>query len=231
MDGSGWIPPEGYDPVNRDWYKTAIDAGGEIAIVSPYLDAQTGEIVLTFAKRLTYKGKKTDSSTPDVVCLDVLANHIQDITEKISVAGKGYGMVLDQHGFIVAHKDRDKRGGKLSDIFDNRIIGFAEGRFDTVLDGKPCTLFAHAIMEKWVVLIAVNNDELLEELCRSRNRKFGDTLRILILLGSSEVFYERMWLGGKFTCEIDAVELGFLSIEDDVTSLFMGDASETPEEV
>ena len=163
MDGSGWIPPEGYDPVNRDWYKTAIDAGGEIAIVSPYLDAQTGEIVLTFAKRLTYKGKKTDSSTPDVVCLDVLANHIQDITEKISVAGKGYGMVLDQHGFIVAHKDRDKRGGKLSDIFDNRIIGFAEGRFDTVLDGKPCTLFAHAIMEKWVVLIAVNNDELLEE--------------------------------------------------------------------
>lgn len=30
MDGSGWIPPEGYDPVTRDWYNTAVEAGGEI---------------------------------------------------------------------------------------------------------------------------------------------------------------------------------------------------------
>ena len=35
MDGSGWIPPEGYDPVSRDWYKTAVEADGEIVIVKP----------------------------------------------------------------------------------------------------------------------------------------------------------------------------------------------------
>ena len=71
-------------------------------------------------------------------------------------------MVLDQDGFVVAHKDITKRGSMSRDIFENNIIGFGKGQFDTVIDGKQSTLFVHAIMEKWVVIIAVNNAELLE---------------------------------------------------------------------
>ena len=96
------------------------------------------------------------------MCLDVLVNHIQEITEQISVAGEGYGIVIDQDGFVVAHKDKEKRGEKISDIFENRIISFANEQFDTVLNGEQYTLFTHAIMEKWLVIIAVSNDKLLE---------------------------------------------------------------------
>ena len=162
MDGSGWIPPKGYNPEERDWYRTAIIANGEIAIVSPYLDAQTGDIVITFAKSFERESPDPSGHLHDVVCLDVKVNHIQEITEQISVAGKGYGMVLDQDGFVVAHKDITKRGSMSRDIFENNIIGFGKGQFDTVIDGKQSTLFVHAIMEKWVVIIAVNNAELLE---------------------------------------------------------------------
>ncbi len=163
MDGSGWIPPQGYDPTSRKWYDTAIKADGEIAIASPYIDAETGEIVITFARLI--KGdtaKDPSSSTRDVVCLDVLVNHIQEITEQISVAGEGYGIVIDQDGFVVAHKDKEKRGEKISDIFESRIISFANEQFDTVMDGEQYTLFTHAIMEKWLVIIAVSNDKLLD---------------------------------------------------------------------
>ena len=163
MDGSGWIPPEGYDPVSRDWYSAAIIADGEIAIVPPYLDADTGDIVITFAKLIKGDENKTaDSSLYNVVCLDVLVNHIQEITEQISVSGKGYGIVIDQNGFIVAHRDKAKRGEKISEIFENRIISFADEKFDTVINDEQCTLFTHAIMEKWLVIIVVSNDELLE---------------------------------------------------------------------
>ena len=160
MDGSGWIPPDDYDPESRDWYAEALEADGEIAIVSPYVDAQTGEIVVTFAKSLS---KREGSSSPQgVVCLDVMVNYIQEITENVSVAGKGYGMVLDQDGFIIAHKDRDKLGGNANDVFHKGMVSFAKGQFDADIDGEKYTLFVHALMEKWVVMIAVSNEELLE---------------------------------------------------------------------
>lgn len=163
MDGSGWIPPEDYDPASRDWYSCAIKADGEIAIVPPYLDADTGDIVITFARLIKEDNSDNSSSYPyNVVCLDVLVNHIQEITEEISVAGKGYGLIIDQDGFVIAHRDKAMRGKKLSDIFENNIISFADEEFDTEIDGEQCTLFTHAIMEKWLVIIVVKNSELLD---------------------------------------------------------------------
>ncbi len=163
MDGSGWTPPEDYDPASRDWYNYAIKADGEIAIVPPYLDADTGDIVITFAKLIKEEGSDEPSSYPyNVVCLDVLVNHIQEITEEISVAGKGYGLIIDQDGFVVAHRDKAMRGKRLSDIFENSIVGFADEEFDTEIDGEQCTLFTHSIMEKWLVIIVVKNSELLD---------------------------------------------------------------------
>jgi HD-GYP domain-containing protein (c-di-GMP phosphodiesterase class II) len=163
MDGSGWVPPEGYEPTSRDWYLTAIKADGEIAIVPPYLDADTGDIVITFSRLI--KGSEEvekSSSLKNVVCLDVLVNHIQDITEQINVAGEGYGIVIDQNGFVVAHKDKAKRGQTIHEIFDSNIIGFADEQFDTMIDGEKCTLYTHAIMEKWLVIIVISNDALLQ---------------------------------------------------------------------
>jgi HD-GYP domain-containing protein (c-di-GMP phosphodiesterase class II) len=164
MDGSGWIPPEGYDPTTRDWYKAALKADGEIAIVPPYLDADTGDIVITFAKLI--KGDENQNASlfrNDVVCLDVLVNHIQEITEQINVAGEGYGLVIDPDGFVIAHHDKNMRGQKFSDIFDSSIVEFADEQFDTELDGQKCTLYTHAIMEKWLVIIVVSNSDLLDQ--------------------------------------------------------------------
>ncbi len=33
LDGLGWEPPKGYEPTERDWYKAAIAAKGEITIL------------------------------------------------------------------------------------------------------------------------------------------------------------------------------------------------------
>ncbi len=163
LDGSGWVPPEGYEPTSRDWYLEAIEADGEIAIVPPYLDADTGDIVITFARLI--KGNEepeSSSSLKNVVCLDVLVNHIQDITEQINVAGEGYGIVIDNNGFVIAHNDKTKRGQNIHEIFDSKIIGFADEEFDTTIDGEKYTLYTHSIMEKWLVMIVIGNDALLQ---------------------------------------------------------------------
>ncbi|MBP3813020.1 MAG: HD-GYP domain-containing protein [Butyrivibrio sp.] len=42
------------------------------------------------------------------------------------------------------------------------MVSFAKGQFDADIDDEKYTLFVHALMEKWVVMIAVSNEELLE---------------------------------------------------------------------
>ncbi|MBQ7565612.1 MAG: HD domain-containing protein [Oscillospiraceae bacterium] len=162
MDGAGWVPPTDYDPLTRDWYNAAVDAGGEIVLVSPYLDAQTGSVVLTVAKSIQTRGGE-----PGVVALDVIVNHIQDVTEQIEIAGKGYGIVVGGDGFIVAHRDAALNGQNVSDVygeeFADRLVRTQADRFSAVLQGEQCVVFTHPIMEHWIAVIVVNNAELFRD--------------------------------------------------------------------
>ena len=49
----GWVPPEDYDPISRDWYQTTVAGKGEVVIVSPYVDAQTGKVIISIGKSLS----------------------------------------------------------------------------------------------------------------------------------------------------------------------------------
>lgn len=167
MDGSGWVPPEGYDPVSRNWYRTAVGADGEVVIVSPYVDAQTGSVVVTVTKSVSSGEEGSDSPIHNVVSLDVLVNHIQEIAEQVNIDGKGYGMVVNTEGFIVAHKERDLIGHNISDIYGREILDSiinAKSRsFKEILNGEECTLFVYPIMEQWNAVIVVTNAELFEK--------------------------------------------------------------------
>jgi HD-GYP domain-containing protein (c-di-GMP phosphodiesterase class II) len=161
LDGLEWIPPEDYEPTSRDWYKTAVEAKGEIVIVSPYVDAQTGSVVITIAKCIS-----DDNTGNNVVALDVIVNHINEVTKAIDIAGKGYGMVVNDDGFIIAHKDDEFDGKNLTDIYDqdllDRINKTNNGRINATLDEDNCTLFIAPVMDQWHSLIVVSDSELFE---------------------------------------------------------------------
>ncbi|MCR5747546.1 MAG: HD domain-containing protein [Lachnospiraceae bacterium] len=174
MDGSGWEPPEGYDPKTRDWYNTAIEAGGDTVIVTPYIDAQTGSTVITIAKQLTNIKAGEDSNIKNVVCLDVIFNHIKKVTEEIEILGKGYGMVVNNDGQIIAHKDPEYNGKNIGECygqeFYDKVITVRNGRFETTVNYdewssynyEKCTVFVSPVMEQWYVVIVVTNRELFE---------------------------------------------------------------------
>jgi methyl-accepting chemotaxis protein len=48
IDSTDWVPPDDYNWLERPWYKAAIEKRGYI-VTPPYVDADTGELVLTFA--------------------------------------------------------------------------------------------------------------------------------------------------------------------------------------
>lgn len=165
LDGLNWVPPEGYEPTERDWYKAAVEADGEVVIVSPYVDAQTGSVVITIGKSIS--DSKSKGQSKNVVCLDVIVNHIQEITQEVEIAGKGYGMVINSEGFIMAHKDDALNGENIAELYDEEllqnIINTESGSFSGSIDDEVSTIFVAPVMDHWYTVIVIENDELLEE--------------------------------------------------------------------
>ena len=156
VDGVGWVPPEGYDPTIRDWYKTVVGGNGEVVIVSPYVDAQTGNVILSVGKRLSNKN--------DALALDLTLNNVQEITENININGYGYGYILNYDGLVITHKDKNEIGKDYSkteeqkELFD-MIINTDKGNFDMEIDGEECTVFVDNVMSQWhLVVVTAKRD-------------------------------------------------------------------------
>ena len=166
LDGLGWVPPEGYEPTSRDWYKTAASADGEVVIVSPYVDAQTGSVVITVAESISDSKKEGNEEQKNVVCLDVIVNHIKEVTQAVDIAGKGFGMVVNADGFIIAHREEGYNGGDLTAIYGRElldsILDADNGRITAKINGEDCTLFVSPVMDQWYAVIAIDNIELFE---------------------------------------------------------------------
>lgn len=160
LDGAGWEPPEGYNPVERDWFQAAIEANGDSTIVSPYLDAQTDSIIISISRML--------SNGTDVLSLDVTMNHIQDIVENLKIQEKGYGLIVNSDGMIIAHEDESRKGEYLNQTeeeqaFMESVRTVGNSTFEFEADDQNYTVFVHGIMDQWYVLIVVSTRELFAE--------------------------------------------------------------------
>ena len=163
LDGLEWVPPADYDPKKRDWYKLASQAGGQLVIVPPYIDAQTGEMVITVGKCL--------ANSEDVVALDVYTTHIQEIIESTNINGKGYGFIVDKSGTVIAHPDKSLNGTNFNDVYGGADLmtnlNLSEkDRFEAKLNGKNTTVFTEEIMDQWYLVIAVDTDDLFKDVYR-----------------------------------------------------------------
>ena len=161
IDGLSWEPPADYNPYERDWYIEAMVADGEVAIIPPYIDAQTGSVVISISRML--------SDGESVLALDVTLDHIQEMMDDLKLKGKGYGFIVDETGLIIAHEDEEKKGGYLDETEEGAKLleGITEtwsGDFTYDYNGVNNSVFCEMIMDKWIVAICVSDRELYEEI-------------------------------------------------------------------
>ncbi len=160
IDGAAWVPPENYDPTRRDWYLAAIAAKGDATIVSPYMDAQTDGLIISISRLL--------SNGADVIAVDMLMNHIQDVVCNLQIKDKGYAFIVDENGRLVAHRDEEKWGRYLTEeedklaLFD-RLREVRNGYFEITADRQQSTAFVRQITDQWYVVIVIGSAELMAE--------------------------------------------------------------------
>ena len=164
MSGVGWVPPEDFDPESRDWYKVALEDPGEVVIVSPYVDALTGLVIVTFTKCIS---EDEETGKGNVVALDVIVNHINDVVYSADIDGMGYAMVVNEDGFIVSHHEKEYAGRYISDVYGqgvmSEIIETNDGYFSADIEGESCTLFVQPIMDQWYAVIVAPDKELFAD--------------------------------------------------------------------
>lgn len=168
LDGMGWVPDANYDPKTREWYVTATQANGEAAIVSPYVDAQTGKVMVSVSKLLMDR--------ESVISMDVTLDYIQEITEKINLKDIGYGFVIDKSGLVVAHNNSNEKG---KNYLDNEspmrdlvevVYKQETSCFQTEVDKENITVFSDTVMDDWKVVMIVTNSALFADARVTLNR-------------------------------------------------------------
>ncbi len=160
IDGLNWEPPEGYDPKSRDWFIVAKEADGQVALSDSYIDAQTGNLIISACRMLPDR--------QSVIALDVQLQGIQSMMKELTLNGKGYGFVVDGNGLIIAHRDEEKKGTSILDTaggaeYLNVIKNAGSGSFSYAVGGVPSTVFVNSIVNDWYVVLEVTDRELYTE--------------------------------------------------------------------
>ena len=70
----------------------------EVTLIDPYLDAQTGKVTMTIAKKL--------SDGKSMVAMDIVLDQVQKIIEDSVSSGRSdYEFILDSRNMVVAHSE------------------------------------------------------------------------------------------------------------------------------
>lgn len=104
----------GYDPRERPWYKSAINAG-QLTTTAPYISATQQVMVVTMAEPV-----KENGQIIGVVGADLSLQQLVDEVINMDVPGNGYAILVSNDGSIVAHPQKEmwqKNINAISSVF------------------------------------------------------------------------------------------------------------------
>ncbi|GHV69115.1 hypothetical protein AGMMS49928_10400 [Spirochaetia bacterium] len=186
LDGQGWVPDAEYVPEERPWYRVAISNPGQIVPTPPYVDAQTGEVVVSFSCELF----DSAGSSLGVVSLDVLLNRISEYVTGLNNVYGGYGSLYDADLQIIAHPRADMLGRFLPDI-SPRIAELAAelvetgemlGRVERNIEGRQMIVSYYRIYNGWYVGILIPTAAYYGDMYRAGAVQIGLALAAAIAL-------------------------------------------------
>ncbi len=149
FSGTGWVPPEDYDATIRPWYTKPMSQPGVLTILDPYVDVQTGNVMLAVGKTLC-DGKS-------VISVDVSLDRIQAITEKATMfENSDTVMILNEGGIVVANSDAKQVGrdyGTETDTFGaavfSKILLDTNDHFELFFENRHYLIYAAEIRNGW----------------------------------------------------------------------------------
>jgi PAS domain-containing protein len=174
-----WVPPEGYSIQDRPWYVAAVKAKGDIGVTRPYFNIVSGEIIITFARRIF-----DEVNHPlGVICLDMKLDRIRQRAVDTQFAEGGFGFLLGEDMKFIAHPELSMLDVPLHNIKSGiaqyndelRRRGRISERITTDYRGIESILFIEKLYNGWYMGVITPRYQYYQS---TRNMAM-----ILILLG------------------------------------------------
>jgi methyl-accepting chemotaxis protein len=206
-----WVPDASYDPMARPWYKAAVSKNGT-ALTEPYVDAQTGKMIVTIATPL--KNEKGD--IVGVLGGDITIDSIVETVRKIKTTPASYAF-LSVNGKIIAHPDTAKTLKSISEIHNKLTSEFMTSKsaetdwLKETIAGQDVRLKTKALNSgEWKLSIALDEHELTESL----RRIVYYSLAVIVIISSLAGIFLMAWLNKSFA--------GLLKIRDAMEDISTG---------
>ncbi|MFA5575919.1 MAG: methyl-accepting chemotaxis protein [Tissierellaceae bacterium] len=166
--------PADFDGTTRPWYIGAMDTE-DFYITEPYIDALTGDMVITISKQF-----RTRSGLRGVIATDIAINYLVDLASEADFGKGSYSFLIDDMGNILTHSNEDFKPDveegfmNIGDILGGRVASIAEGgdlhirdRAVKDFDGtERFFYFGHVGDTGWQVVAALATDNVLGSINR-----------------------------------------------------------------
>ncbi len=124
-DGSDWMPPATYDATQRPWYIGAQQSAGALFFSEPYVDADTGNICISFSKQIN----DIAGGSCGVLSIDLNLSQVTSHIRDQKIANNGYGVFVSDSLNFVTHREEDLIGKTMTDAGGDyaRLAGMLRG--------------------------------------------------------------------------------------------------------
>lgn len=209
---SDWIPPDTWDPRTRPWYIAAKQKNG-LVISEPYLDSNTGTMIISISTPFQHQGQMAG-----VLAGDVNLTELAEMMNQQKFGGASYVFLFDQTGMIISHPDKSLNGQNLSELFKNQKIDFNQQRkfqASTVGDGVEVNfmllpLSGMPVKNAWYLGMVQDTSELKNQI---RNLGIQGATATLISIGACVLIL--MWTTGRVLKPLQQLRLTLKSIRTD----------------
>jgi signal transduction histidine kinase/DNA-binding response OmpR family regulator len=193
IDGADWIPDEDYDARKRPWYWAAVHENGLPTVVTPYLDAETGNMVISVSMLL--------EDGESVLALDIKAERIQAIIEEMKTPDS-YGLFVNSNGVVIFGDDPlcnglnikteggQKRFGKEKADIVNKVIEKAsdesgENYLIEKIEGRSVMVFSQNILDDWYLVMVTDYESVFRQ---EKEVLYMSVLLSLLIIGVVSYF-------------------------------------------
>ena len=152
-----YTPPEWFDPTERPWYLSALQAMPGIATGVPYHEANSGEWVIAPSKALIDR----HGNVSGVVSIDISLESITRLLRERYLYETQVSYAVGNGGLILIHPDEDRIGKTVPRSVQNKITGI-RGAFEYEDDCDK--LWAHydtIESNGWIFITEVAQKEIL----------------------------------------------------------------------
>lgn len=153
--------PSDFDPTTRPWYQAAMANIDKVNYTQPYIDATTGEYVVTVTKAIV---DKNTNQPIGVIGADLYLEGLSKTISKTEVGYDGYAYLTDSKGIALVHPtEKGNDLSKLEFMQDIYQVGNEQGLKKYSYDGTKRVMgYATIDQTNWKVGTVYLEDKLFE---------------------------------------------------------------------